>query len=325
MTMRHIRDQLTKYLADVHSIEHQAISQLRAAPKLADDPEIAGIFAAHLEETERQEARVKELLDARGASPSAFKDIAGYASGKAFVLFARSQPDTTGKLMTHAYSYEHMELAAYDLLARIAERAGEPDVAEVARAIREEEAAMAKRIAALWDRSVEVSLAEQDADDLDEQVAKYLADAHALEAQSIQLLEKGPALAGTDDLAALYAEHLEESRGQQKSIEARLTAHDAAPNRLQDALLRLGALNWGGFFAAQPDTPAKLAGFAFAVEHLEIGGYEQLKRVAVRAGDTDTARIASEILVQEHAAAERIRNRFDQAVDAALADLDVKV
>ena len=323
--MRPIGEQVTKYLADAHSIEQQALSQLKAAPKLAGDDEIAAIFATHLEETERQESRVRELLDARGASPSKLKDVAGYASGKAFVLFAKSQPDTTGKLMNHAYSYEHMELAAYDLLQRIAERAGDDAVAETARAIRDEEAAMAVRIAGLWDRSVETSLAEKDAEDLDEQVAKYLADAHAIESQSIQLLEKGPALAGSDDLAALYAEHLDESREQQKWLEARLAAHDAEPNRLKDAVMRLGALNWGGFFAAQPDTPAKLAGFAFAFEHLEIAGYEQLKRVAVRAGDTDTARIANEILVQERAAAERIRNRFDQAVDAALADLDVKV
>lgn len=320
-----IEEQVTKYLADVHSIEQQAVSQLKAAPKLAGDDEIAAIFAAHLEETKRQESRVRELLDARGASPSKLKDVAGYASGKAFVLFAKSQPDTTGKLVNHAYSYEHMELAAYDLLQRIADRAGDGAVAETARAIRDEEAAMAARIAALWDRSVETSLAEKDAGDLDEQVAEYLADAHAIEAQSIQLLAKGPALAGSDDLAALYAEHLEESREQQKWIEARLAAHDAGPNRLQDAVMRLGALNWGGFFAAQPDTPAKLAGFAFAFEHLEIAGYQQLKRVAVRAGDTDTARIANEILVQERAAAERIRNRFDQALDAALAELDVKV
>ena len=321
--MRDIQEQLTKYLADAHSIEEQALSQLKTAPKLAGDPEIAAIFEAHLGETEGQESRLRELLEARDASPSKLKDIAGYASGKAFVLFARSQPDTTGKLMAHSFSYEHMELAAYDLLARVADRAGEGNVAEVARAIRAEEDAMAARIAALWDRSVDTSLAEKGAGDLDEQVVKYLADAHAIEAQSIQMLSKGPAIAGTDDLAALYAEHLEETREQQKWIEARLAAHDSKPNRLQDAALRLGALNWGGFFAAQPDTPAKLAGFAYALEHLEIGGYEQLKRVAVRAGDTETARIAEDILVQERAAAERIHGRFDQAVDAALAALDV--
>ena len=31
-----------------------------------------------------------------------------------------------------------------------------------------------------------------------------------------------------------------------------------------------GCLNLGAFFSAQPDTPAKLAGFAFAFAHLEI-------------------------------------------------------
>lgn len=318
--MRPIGEQVTKYLADAHAIEEQALSQLKAAPGLAGRPEIAAIFDEHRQETEGHESRVRELLDARGAGPSKLKDIAGYASGKAFVLFARSQPDTTGKLMSHAYSYEHMELAAYDLLARIAERAGEQEVAGTARDIRGEEAAMAKRIAALWDLSVEASLAEKDAGDLGEQVVKYLADAHAIESQSIQLLEKGPAIAGTGELASLYAEHLDESREQQKWLEGRLDAHDSGPNRLQDAVMRLGALNWGGFFAAQPDTPAKLAGFAFAFEHIEIGGHEHLKRVAARAGDDETVRILDGILVDERAQAERVRGRFEAAVDATLTD-----
>ena len=49
--------------------------------------------------------------------------------------------------------------------------------------------------------------------------------------------------------------------------------------------MRLGALNWNTFFRAHPDTPGKLAAFAYAFEHLEIGGHEQLKRVALRAGE----------------------------------------
>ena len=80
-------------------------------------------------------------------------------------------------------------------------------------------------------------------------------------------------------------QHLAQSKEHQQLIDTRLQSYGARPSRLKDAALRLGALNWGMFFAAQPDTPAKLAGFAFAVEHLEIAGYELLKRVAVRAGD----------------------------------------
>src|ERR671925_441098 len=48
-------EQLTKYLTDAHSIEEQALQQLRSAPDLAGDPEIAAAFREHLAETERHE------------------------------------------------------------------------------------------------------------------------------------------------------------------------------------------------------------------------------------------------------------------------------
>jgi ferritin-like metal-binding protein YciE len=80
-------------------------------------------------------------------------------------------------------------------------------------------------------------------------------------------------------------------------------------------------VNLGGFFGAQPDTPAKLAGFAYAFEHLEVAGYELLARVAERAADAETVAVAKRIAAQEEAAAERIVATWDAAVDATLADL----
>jgi ferritin-like metal-binding protein YciE len=177
---------------------------------------------------------------------------------------------------------------------------------------------MADRLAANFDLAVDASLRELEPGDLGEQLVKYLADAHAIEAQSIQLLEKGPAIAGQSNLALVLRDHLEESKAQQRLIEARLDAHGATANKLQDAALRIGAVNWSAFFAAQPDTPAKLAGFAFAVEHLEIAAYELLQRVAIRAGDDETARIAERIIGEEHSAAARIRAQFENAMEAAL-------
>jgi ferritin-like metal-binding protein YciE len=201
----------------------------------------------------------------------------------------------------------------------VAERAGDADTAAVARSIREQEAAMAARLAENFDRSVAASLRDVDPKDLGEQLVKYLADAHAIEEQAIQLLESGPKLAAVPELARVFERHLGETREQQKRLEERLGAHDAGPSRLKDAVLRVGGLNIGGFFAAQPgDTPAKLAGFAFAFEHLEIGAYEQLKRVAHHAGDFDTARLAEEIIGEERAAAAAIREQFEPAVDASL-------
>ncbi len=85
----------------------------------------------------------------------------------------------------------------------------------------------------------------------------------------------------------------------------------------------MGALNWGTFFQAQPDTPAKLTGFAYAFEHLEIGGFELLKRVAQRVGDETTIRSVAKILIQEHAMAESLLETFDRAVETTLEGLNI--
>jgi ferritin-like metal-binding protein YciE len=318
-----IDEQLTKYLTDAHSIEQQALAQMRAAPQMAGDPTVAEAFAAHLDETQDHERLVCSRLEARDASPAAIKDLPGTLTGKGFVLFARAQPDTPGKLVAHAFAYEHMEVAAYDLLARIAEQAGDLETARVASQIGEQEQAMADRLAALFDRAADASLRELEPEDLNEQLVKYLADAHALEAQAVGLLEKGSGLAGTAGLASTYEDHLAETREHHRLLEGRLGAYGAAPSRVKDAAMRLGALNWGMFFQAQPDTPAKLAAFAYAYEHLEIAGYELLRRVARSAGDGETEAIAERILAEEHTAADRIRWQFADALDASLQEQGV--
>jgi ferritin-like metal-binding protein YciE len=323
MTPSSLDEQLNKYLTDAHSIEQQALAQMKAAPELAGDDALSQAFSEHLRETEEHERRVRERLSERGASPATVKDLAGTVTGKAFVLFARGNPDTPGKLVTHGYSYEHMEKAAYELLALVAERAGDAETARMAQEIGEQERTMGERLASFFDRAVEASLRELNLDDLDEQLNKYLADAHAIEGQSIQLLEKAPELAGSDQLANAYEEHLQETRQHQQLVEERLNARGSSPSAAKDAALRLGALNWGLFFASQPDTPAKLAGFAYAVEHLEIGAYELLKRVAQRVGDANTVTMAERILAQERAAAEQVESHFANALDASLAEQGV--
>ena len=155
-------------------------------------------------------------------------------------------------------------------------------------------------------------------DDLDDQLNKYLADAHAIEAQAVQLLSLGPDIAGEFGLAAVLSLHLEETRAQQEAVRERLRQRGARPSRFKDIALRGGGVNVGGFFGAQPDTPAKLAGFAFAFEHLEIAAYELLKRVAQRAGDEETVALAERILPEERAAADAVRAQFEPALEASL-------
>jgi ferritin-like metal-binding protein YciE len=250
------------------------------------------------------------------------KDAVMAVGGKGFVLFARSQPDTDGKLATHAISYEHLELASYELLMRVAERAGDTETADVARTIRDEERRMAERLEASFDGTVAASLDQHPRDDLDTLVDKYLADAHALETQSEGLLSRAPKIGGNDsELLRLYEEHLEETHGHKRLVEERLAARGSSPSKLKDAAMRLGALNWATFFAAQPDTPGKLLAFAYAFEHLEVGGYEHLRRVAQRAADQETVALVGRILPQERVAAQRFAANWDRATEASLAAL----
>jgi ferritin-like metal-binding protein YciE len=314
-----LHDQLHKYLTDTHSIEVQALAQMKRAPGMAGSPELAEIYKQHERETEEHKRLIEERLEAHGESPNKLKDLAGSVTGLGFVLFAKFNPDTPGKLAAHAHAYEAMEEAAYEFLSRVAERAGDEDTAEVARRILEQEKAMKGRIFDHFDASVEASLREKDADDIQEELVKYLADAHAIEGQAIQMLKSAPKIVGdVPQLEKLFNDHLEETRAHQEIIKARLDAHDASPNKLQDAAMRLGALNWGGFFKAQPDSPAKLAGFNYAFEHLEIASYEELKRVADRAGDQETVRVVERIEREERAAANAIAENWEIALQASL-------
>jgi UDP-glucose 4-epimerase len=305
-------EQIVRYLADVHSIELQALAQLRAAPKIAGDERLGEAFEQHLVETEDQERRVRERLEALGGRPSKLKDAAGTAGGWGMVAFAASQPDTPGKLAMHAYSYEHMELAAYELLKRLAERADDEETARMAADIAAEEGRMAVRLEQSFDTAVEASLAAVDPDRLDSTLVAYLRDVHALEGQAVKLLQAGAERVGDEHLELAFRDHLEETKRHLERVEGLLEERGAGPSPVKDALLKIGGLNLSAFFGVQPDSTTKLAGFAFAFEHLEVAAYELLQRVAARAGDEGAAAAAAEILAEERRAARRVAESWNR-------------
>jgi ferritin-like metal-binding protein YciE len=175
-----------------------------------------------------------------------------------------------------------------------------------------EEARMAERLEQCFDAAVEVSLRAVEEDRLDALLVAYLRDAHALERQAAELLEAGAERVEDEHLEAAFRKHLEETRRHLERVEDLLEERGARPSLLKDAVLRAGGLNLSAFFGAQPDSTTKLAGFAFAFEHLEIAAYELLQRVAARAGDEGVVAAAEEILAEERAAAERVAESWDR-------------
>ena len=155
-----LQQKLVDYIEDAHALEQNVSTMLDSMISTTDDPDIEEMLKHHKEETERQEAKLRERLDALGAGASTRKQAqtvaAALVKGAADVV----RGDQAGKNARDAYTTEHMEIAAYQLLERLAQKAGDTQTAEVARQNRSEEEAMARRIDASWDRTLDLTLKE---------------------------------------------------------------------------------------------------------------------------------------------------------------------
>jgi len=153
-----IHDQLNTYLKDAHALEQMSLQMTEAAAKATDDPQLQALFTHHHEETEEHERLIRERLEARGESPSKMKEIGGRVAAMGKGVGAMSPSDTPARLARDGYVQEHTEVAAYELLCRVAERAGDTETATVARRILENERQTAEKIAATWDHATDLAL-----------------------------------------------------------------------------------------------------------------------------------------------------------------------
>jgi ferritin-like metal-binding protein YciE len=69
--------------------------------------------------------------------------------------------EKAGRGARDAYTTEHLEIASYELLRRVAERAGDEETAQACLEILEEERAMAQFIEERWDLLAEQALREE--------------------------------------------------------------------------------------------------------------------------------------------------------------------
>jgi len=309
-------EQLVHFLSDMYSVEQQALAQLVTAPDIAGDPQLADDFSRHYTETLQQASLIEQRLEAHGASPSMIKDAIMKLGGKGFLLFAETMPETPGRLAVHSYAYEAMEWAGYEMLLRFAELAGDPDTAAAAKLIRFQERTMMHRLERGFDAAERVSHANCSPEEMRDHVRRHLAEVHAFESQAAALLKKGQGIAGSSTLESLYAGLLTETENHATLVDERLQSLDSSTSKVEDTAMAAGGINWAYFFQAQSDTPAKFAAFIYAVLHLEIGGYEMLKRTAHRSGDGETEQLCEKIIADKRSLAIRVSEAFDSAADA---------
>ena len=157
-----LQQKLVDYVEDAHAMEQNVSRMLDSMMTTTDDPEITEMLKHHQEETERHEQRLCERLDALGAGPSTRKQAQIIATALMKGAADQVRGDQAGKNARDGFTTEHMETATYQLLERLADRAGDPRTAEVARKNRVEEEEMARKIDSNWERFLELTLAEND-------------------------------------------------------------------------------------------------------------------------------------------------------------------
>ncbi len=157
-TMGTLNDQLVQHLDEAVAMEESVKRMLDGMIATTDDPQVIDLLEHHRAETEQHSQRLRRRLEAHGAKPSMMREATGILGALAKLPFDFVRGEKAGRNARDAYAAEHMEIAAYQLLERIAKRAGDEETAEVARGNRPEEEALARRLDEHWDTFAELSV-----------------------------------------------------------------------------------------------------------------------------------------------------------------------
>ena len=159
--MSDLNEQLNKHIDEAYAMEQNVLRMLDGMIETTEHEEIKSDLREHKLETEQHADRLKSRLEARGGSPSLVREGAGIMGALMKTVVDMVRQGKAGRNARDGYSTEHLEIAAYQLLERVAERAGDTETAEVARQTRADEEAMAKKIEGHWDAFAELSLEEE--------------------------------------------------------------------------------------------------------------------------------------------------------------------
>ena len=159
--MASMKQQLVQHIDEAFAMEQNVLRMLDSMISTTDDDAIEEALRRHRRETEEHAERLEERLRAHGALPSLAREVGGVVGALMKGAVDAARGERAGRNARDGFATEHMEIASYELLERVARRAGDDETADVARRNRADEERMARHIAASWDRFVELTLADE--------------------------------------------------------------------------------------------------------------------------------------------------------------------
>jgi len=161
MAAQQLEDQLVKHIDEALAMEQNVLRMLDGMVQTTEDEELKSELRQHKLETEQHAERLEKRLAAHDASPSTVREAVGLMNALMKGVVDMVRQEKAGRNARDGYATEHLEIASYQLLERIAQEAGDEETAEAARENRKDEEAMAKKLDAHWDKFAELSLKEE--------------------------------------------------------------------------------------------------------------------------------------------------------------------
>lgn len=146
------------------------------------------------------------------------------------------------------------------------------------------------------------------AEDVKEQLLRYLNDAYAAEVGGLSSLKDLAAETSSSEIRQVVTDHITVTQSQADRLTARILALGGDKSEPKGILNQILAKTSGllNVFHSHEDKQTQDTIKAYAFEHFEIGAYTSLKAYAGAIGDHETAQLAETIIGEEQLAAERL-------------------
>jgi ferritin-like metal-binding protein YciE len=159
-----LRDKVVNYVQDAAAMEQSSLMMLKSMLSHTEDAELRQLFEHHIAETEQHGARIRSRLQALGESTSKSRQGNALLGSMFKGVLDQVRSEKPSKDARDGYLTEQLEIASYELLTRLADRAGDTQTADIARLNLDDERAMAEKISASWDKVLDLTLQQEGLD-----------------------------------------------------------------------------------------------------------------------------------------------------------------
>ena len=166
--MSELRETLIQELSDIYDAEQQLLKALPKAAEAAIAGELKAALEEHLEQTEEQIGRLKEIFEALDV-PVKGKQCKGMQGLIAEAEQGIKDADGDAALIAIAQKIEHYEIASYGTLRSWASILEEDDVADLLSENLDEEKEFDERLTEIAESTANIEAAEDEAAEMEDE------------------------------------------------------------------------------------------------------------------------------------------------------------